>query len=43
MGEITNKAEHAGRQTQDNDWFEKLVRVGLVAYGVHRRRYGEAT
>ncbi len=34
MGEITNKAEQAGRQAQDNDWFEKLVRVGLVAYGV---------
>ena len=34
MGEITDKAEQVGRRAHANEWFEKLVRVGLVAYGV---------
>ena len=34
MGEVRAQAEHAGHGAQNNEWFEKAVRVGLVAYGI---------
>ena len=34
MGDVTNRAEQAGQQVDNSEWFEKAVKVGLVAYGV---------
>ncbi|MET1059007.1 MAG: DUF1206 domain-containing protein [Nocardioides sp.] len=33
-GEMANKAERAGRRTENSEWFDKAVRFGLVVYGV---------
>lgn len=34
MGEKTKRAERAGDQVDDSEWFERAIRAGLVAYGV---------
>jgi hypothetical protein len=34
LGGITDKAERAGRDAHESDWFDHLIRIGLVAFGV---------
>jgi hypothetical protein len=34
MGEATQRAEQAGQRAQNSEWFDKAVKVGLVAYGI---------
>ena len=34
MSNITDRAEHLGRQAQRSDWLDRMARVGLVAYGL---------
>lgn len=34
MGEMTDRAEQAGNEVQNSEWFDKAVRAGFVAYGV---------
>ncbi len=34
MGEVTNRAGRAGQQVDNSEWFDKAVKIGLVAYGI---------
>ena len=34
MGEVADKAQHAGHEAQDSDWLDWAIRIGLVAYGI---------
>ena len=34
MGEVTDKAEHAGQQAHHSEWLDHAIRAGLVAYGI---------
>ncbi len=34
LGGITDKAQRAGRDADQSEWFDKAIRFGLVAYGV---------
>lgn len=34
MGEVADKAEHAGQQAHRSEWLDRAVQVGLVAYGI---------
>jgi len=34
LGGITDKAEHAGRDAQHSEWFDKAIRFGFIVYGV---------
>ena len=34
MGDITDKAQRAGRDAEQSEWFDNAIRFGLVAYGV---------
>jgi hypothetical protein len=34
MGEVTDRIGHAGHRASRSEWFERAVRVGLVAYGI---------
>ena len=34
MGEVADKAQHAGQQAHHSEWLDHAIRAGLVAYGI---------
>jgi hypothetical protein len=34
MGDVVDRAQRAGREAHDSDWFEHAIRFGFVAYGL---------